>query len=391
MATAYTSTTAAEVVEALIAATASASISSLTATSTINAAVPAPAAAGYGLPNALPTTHNRWIAVAGDLALYNSTLLLVAAAILQHTAVFGILFFLRGFSPKRALDLHYLAIVFALSFIAAPIVFLVDLRIDQIKLLFFLEHEAVEFLIAIRVLAPAVFVARRSGLIVLVCWCALVAVTVPVVLDEHFHHAADIVAWCAFLSDFLVGISGLALVRRWLVGRPASRFMARKMRAEAMAGLGFMIHGFITISVGPIFALVLFHNLNPSAFAFAWVAVFFSAFFAVGFAVPVAGIFFGNIWCCIGHRKAISPGQVEWAEDLDKEQAMRCEVSHEGAPTPMYVFRAPNEEARSPDEAWRVQLPEERYAASQSVRADPDQQMSSNIYCWDVLKDLLAR
>ncbi|KAK3642964.1 hypothetical protein LTR56_008833 [Elasticomyces elasticus] len=353
----------------------------------VSAAVPtAPAAVAYGLPDALPTTHNQWIAVAGGLALYNSTLLLVAAALLQHTAVFGILFLLRGFSPKRALDLHYLTIVFALSFVAAPIVFLVDLRIDQVKLLFFLEHEAVEFLIAIRVLAPAAFVARRSGLIVLVCWCALVAVTVPVVLDEHFHHAADIVAWSAFASDFLVGISGLTLVQRWKAGRPASRFEVRKLRAEAMAGLGFMLHGFITMSVGPIFALVLYRNLNPVAFAYAWVAVFFSAFFAVGFAVPVAGIFFNNIRWCISHRKAVFPGQVEWYEEFEKGEAMQYELPQE----PTY---APDTRGqRSPNEAWReVQLSEERSAAWQSGRLKPQQRESSNIYYRDVLKDLLAR
>ena len=205
-----------------------------------------------------------------------------------------------------------------------------DLRIDQIKLLFFLEHEAVEFLIAIRVLAPAAFVARRSGLIVLLCWCALVTITVPLVLDEHFHHAADIVAWSAFLSDFLVGISGITLIRRWTKSNQSvSRFRLRKIRAEAMAGLGFVLHGFITMAVGPIFALVLYRNLNPVAFAYAWVAVFFSAFFAVGFAVPVAGIFFNNIRWCISHRRAVFPGQAEWVEEQEHEleEAMRCSAT----------------------------------------------------------------
>ena len=219
---------------------AASSISTAVATPAVSSAS---AAAAYAFPDDLPTTQNHYIASLGEIALYNPTLLLAAAALLQHTAVFGILFFLRGFSPKKVLDLHCLTIVFALSFVAAPIVFLVDLRIDQTKLLFFLEHEAVKFLIAIRALAPRRFVAERSGAIVLVCWCGLVAVTIPVVWNEQIHHAADIVAWSAFVSDFLIGTSELALAWRWRTRTPESSFVSRKMRAEALAGLGFMPHG----------------------------------------------------------------------------------------------------------------------------------------------------
>lgn len=306
-------------------------------------------------------------------------------------AIFGLLFLFRGFSPKRALDLHYLTLIFALTFVALPIVFLVDLRIDQIKLLFFLEHEAVEYLIAIRVLAPAAVVARRSGLIVLLCWFGLVAITVPVMLDQHFHHAADIVAWCAFVSDFLVGISGLALVRRWLLSRPLTRFSLRKSRAEAIAGLGFMLHGFITMSVGPLFALVLYRDLNPSYFAWAFVAVFFSAFFAVALMMPVVGIWFSNIkWCC-GHRRAVFPGQAEWYEEVEQDGKAAGEVFYNGEEAPEYAAYAPERDTRSPREAWQVRLPEEHSTAWRSVRSPQLPPTGWNVNYRETLRTPLAR
>ncbi|KAK4550838.1 hypothetical protein LTR36_000418 [Oleoguttula mirabilis] len=353
------------------------------------------AASAYALPDDLPRTHNRWLAIAGDVALYNTDLLATAIALFQHTAVFGTLFLLRGFSPKRALDLHYLTIVFALSFVALPLVFLFDLRIDEVKLLFFLEHEAVEYLIAIRVLAPAKFVARNSGLIVLLSWCGLVLLTIPVVLDHHFHHSADVVAWCAFTSDFLLGISGLTLVRRWAVSHPLTRFTLRKSRAEAMAGVAFMLHGFVTMSVGPVFALVLYDDVDPAYFAYVFVAVFLSAFFAVAFMIPVAGIFFANVWWCCGQRKAILPGQAEWYEGLeDNKGGPRAEQDYyAGDVAPRYAAYAAarEEEIRSPNEAWNVQLPEERSTAWQSVGSPSRLPPKSNVYYRDVLKDLLAR
>lgn len=90
---------------------AASSISTAVATPAVSSAS---AAAAYAFPDDLPTTQNHYIASLGEIALYNPTLLLAAAALLQHTAVFGILFFLRGVSPKKVLDLHYLTIVFAL-------------------------------------------------------------------------------------------------------------------------------------------------------------------------------------------------------------------------------------------------------------------------------------
>ncbi|KAI6901338.1 hypothetical protein KC318_g4671 [Hortaea werneckii] len=357
----------------------------------------------HGLPNVLPPTTNDWLLRLGDLALYNPELLAIAVALFQHTFVFGLLFLLRAFSPKRALDLHYLTLIFALSFVALPLVFLFDRRIDEIKLLFFLEHEAVEYLIAIRVLAPPGFVAKWSGAIVLAAWCALVAITIPVVLDSRFRHAADIVAWCAFVSDFLLGLSGIALVRRWAVSRSRiTGFALRKLRAEAMARLAFMCHGFVTMPVGPIFTLVLYRNLNPEYFAWTFVAVFLSAFFSIALMVPVIALFLSNIrWCC-GSRKKVFPGQAEWYEELEQqdhlEQAEKQGRSAERYdppphqrmlaphpeqryedfaiedPAPRYYPSQPPasnnpHETRLPSEAWRVRLPEEhRSTAWTSIR-----------------------
>ncbi|KAI7109291.1 hypothetical protein KC340_g13659 [Hortaea werneckii] len=356
-----------------------------------------------GLPNALPPTTNDWLLRLGDLALYNPELFAIAIALFQHTFVFGTLFLLRAFSAKRALDLHYLTLIFALSFVALPLVFLFDRRIDEIKLLFFLEHEAVEYLIAVRVLAPPGFVAKWSGAIVLAAWCALVAITIPVVLDSRFRHAADLVAWCAFVSDFLLGVSGIALVRRWAVSRSRmTGFALRKLRAEAMAGLAFMCHGFITMPVGPVFTMVLYRNLNPEYFAWTFVAVFLSAFFSIALIVPVIALFLSNIrWCC-GSRKKVFSGQAEWYEELEQQgnleqtekQGRSAERYHPPAhqrmlaphleqrykdfaledPAPRYYPAQPPaanhpHETRLPSEAWRVRLPEEhRSTAWTSIR-----------------------
>ncbi|KAI7221912.1 hypothetical protein KC333_g1481 [Hortaea werneckii] len=355
-----------------------------------------------GLPNALPPTSNNWLLRLGDLALYNPELFAIAIALFQHTFVFGTLFLLRAFSPKRALDLHYLTLIFALSFVALPLVFLFDRRIDEIKLLFFLEHEAVEYLIAVRVLAPPGFVAKWSGAIVLAAWCALVAITIPVVLDTRFRHAADLVAWCAFVSDFLLGVSGIALVRRWAVSRSRmTGFALRKLQAEAMAGLAFMCHGFVTMPVGPVFTMVLYRNLNPEYFAWTFVAVFLSAFFSIALMVPVIALFLSNIrWCC-GSRKKVFSGQAEWYEELEQQENLEQAEKHGRSaerydsprrqpltphleqryedfaiedPAPRYYPSQPHtsshpHETRLPSEAWRVRLPEEhRSTAWTSIR-----------------------
>lgn len=194
-------------------------------------------------PEALPPTTNPQLLAQGSLSLYNSILFLASAAVLQHFIVFGIAALLRGFSPKRTLDLHYLTFFFAISLAAAPAVFLLDLKIDQMKLLFFLEHEAIEYLILVRVVAPPSFVKRWSGMILFVAWTLLFCVTTVIVLDQFHHKAAMIAAWGAFTSDFSVGIAGVVLVYRWIVSTERSKFGIRRIRAEGLAGIGFMTHG----------------------------------------------------------------------------------------------------------------------------------------------------
>lgn len=209
-------------------------------------AEPVPLSNTTALPpprEALPPTTNPWLLAEGSLSLYNSILFLTSAAVLQHFIVFGIASLLRGFSPKRTLDLHYLTFFFAISLAAAPAVFLLDLKIDQIKLLFFLEHEAIEYLIFVRVLAPPHLVKRWSGLILFLAWTVLFCVTTVIVLDQFHHKAAMVAAWGAFSSDFSVGVAGAVLVQRWVVSKPSSSFGARRVRAEGMAGIGFMTHG----------------------------------------------------------------------------------------------------------------------------------------------------
>lgn len=206
--------------------------------------VPAPTATALPrYPETLPPTTNETLLTEGSLSLYNSILLLASAAVLQHFIVFGIFAGLRGFSFRGLLDLHYLTFLFALSLAAAPAVFLLNLQLGQLKLLFFLEHEAIEYLIFIRVIAPPHLVERWSGLVLFVAWTVLFLFTTVVVLDQFHHGAAMLSAWGAFTSDFAVGIAGIVLVRRWAISTTSLSFGVRRARAEGLAGIGFMTHG----------------------------------------------------------------------------------------------------------------------------------------------------
>lgn len=291
----------------------------------------------YSPLSLLPPTTNAILLKGGDLALYNATLLLAANALFQHAAVFGLVFLLRGFSAKRALDLHFLTIIFAVSFIAAPLIFLIDTHIDSVKIWFFLEHEAIEFLIAIRVLAPKKFVRRHAGLIVFLCWTALSIVSIVVIFNSKHRHGADIIAWGAFASDSLISVAGATLIATWFRDREygkrsgeklsaPDKFRRRKEAAEAMAGLGFTAHGLSTVTVAPILDRVLYHDLNPQYFAYAWVAVFGFAFFTVALSVPIAAIFFSTINWYIWHDRKVLPGEAHWTgDDLENGSKPRRE------------------------------------------------------------------
>jgi hypothetical protein len=88
---------------------------------------------------------------------------------------------------------------------------------------------------------------RNGGLMLFAGWTWLAAVSILVALDPFFGHSADIVAWCAFASDFSLGIAGVALVTKWFRVRSKLPLMMpivrQKTAAETFAGLGFMSHG----------------------------------------------------------------------------------------------------------------------------------------------------
>ena len=198
----------------------------------------------YGPISMLPPTDNKPL-LSSTMALNNPTVFLVSSALFQHTATLAFIFLLRGFSTKRVFDIHFLTVVFAVTMILVPLVFLLYTELSRTKLLFFLEHEAIEVLIAARVLLPTELIARRPGLIILVLYSVLFAMSLPLVMHDFFSHGALFVAWGAFCSDFLLATSGVTMIKRWLTIRRegSSRAVIQKHQAEALAGLGFILHG----------------------------------------------------------------------------------------------------------------------------------------------------
>ena len=210
----------------------------------------------------LPPTINIHLLTAGDAALYNTTLLTLSVGLALHGLVFGLIFLLRSFDVHRALDLHFLTIVFALTLLVAPLLFILDPHVNAPLLFFFLQHEAVELLIAIRVLAPKVWCQRHPGLVLFSCWIALATVSTLVAFDDKIHHAAEIVSWGAFVSDALIAVTGAFLVTRWIyqrrqtdcsdqissrnfttMAKTIAKTRRRLLIAEGWTGLGFVVHG----------------------------------------------------------------------------------------------------------------------------------------------------
>ena len=85
----------------------------------------------------LPPTINIHLLTAGDAALYNTTLLTLSVGLALHGLVFGLIFLLRSFDVHRALDLHFLTIVFALTLLVAPLLFILDPHVNAPLLFFF--------------------------------------------------------------------------------------------------------------------------------------------------------------------------------------------------------------------------------------------------------------
>jgi hypothetical protein len=194
-----------------------------------------------------PSTTNPWIVAKGPIALYNPTLILIANALSQHALIFGVFFLLRGFNVKRIFDLHYIIFLLAITLSLAGLVFLVDPALDNYKIFFLLEHEAVEVVLAFRVLLPIDVCRKHAGRILFGLWSGLCVISIFISLNGFHGHAADVVAWGAFCSDSFLAVSGVKLARKWYILRPqlanSSSVFRAKIRAEGLAGVGCFLHG----------------------------------------------------------------------------------------------------------------------------------------------------
>ncbi|BFZ61255.1 hypothetical protein YB2330_002314 [Saitoella coloradoensis] len=248
--------------------------------------------------NGLPPTHNPGL-ISNPMALYNETLLLTALGLFQHSIIFGLVFLFRGFDPKKVCDLRWLVTVFAATFVGAPAVFLFDRHLDMIKQYFFLEHEAVEYLLFGVVCLPNL-VHGREGWVLGAGWAGVCAITLYAAFDDFHWHSTDVIAWNAFISDSLVGIAGVVLaLRAWRglknggVQMPAT---VERLWAEVFAGMGMACHGFTTLPVPPVFTAIVYFDLDPKWFAYAWAFVFAALLATMGLSAPMIKLFIRDCW-----------------------------------------------------------------------------------------------
>lgn len=195
----------------------------------------------------LPPTNNKFLLKVGDAALYNPTFLTLSAGLFGHCFIFFIVFTLRSFSCARVLDLHFLVLLFAISLIIAPAMFLLNPNLNMPMLFFFLQHVAVECVIFIRVFDPRLC-CYYPGRVLLACWTVLAVVSSVIAFNDMiYNRAVEIVSWCAFISDFLTAVAGILLVQKWRrqKKRNAVTSMQRgtQVNAEALAGAGLFCHG----------------------------------------------------------------------------------------------------------------------------------------------------
>lgn len=188
-------------------------------------------------------TQNKHLLKGGPLALYEPAFVISFQGLFLQLLFWGIYSGLVGFSMKRMMDLHYLSVTFAVTFLLLTIHFMSDLELNSSKLIFFSQHVGIEFLIAIRVLAPPSIVRRWTGHIFFIVWLLVVGSTSVIVSDHAIYFAIAM----ASLSDSLMTISGLVLVSRKLRRRHASQFADHKLTVEAISGLGYLIHGKICV------------------------------------------------------------------------------------------------------------------------------------------------
>ncbi|XP_014556803.1 hypothetical protein COCVIDRAFT_37674 [Bipolaris victoriae FI3] len=266
-------------------------------------------------------TQNKHLLKGGPLALYSSAFLIAFQGFFLQLTFWGIYAGLVGFSMKRMMDLHYLSLMFVLTFILLTIHFLSDLELNSSKLIFFTQHVGIEYLIAVRVLLPSSFVRRWMGYIFFFIWLLIVGATCVIVSN----HAVYFAIVMASLSDTLISVCGLVLIGRRLRQKQATQFTAQKLTVEAISGLGFLIHGLSAVPNTVAVVLVL-KTQDPSYyFGLIWTGIAMASLFAAGLQVPVAAMYFENISCCCRRRRKTFPGDIGWEESEDQEEMVILE------------------------------------------------------------------
>lgn len=194
----------------------------------------------------LPPTINHVLLSQGDAALYNEELLTISIGLFLHCTIFGLVLIVCSFDPARVLNLHLLTTLLALTLIIAPLVFLIDPHVNYYMLNFFLEHESLEILIAIRVFRPRLC-RNHPGYVLSGCFGALTCITTLLALNNKLrNHATDMVSWGAFISDGAVALAGCRLAYLWVKERKATHHVQKRMevmRVQGLAGLGCIAHG----------------------------------------------------------------------------------------------------------------------------------------------------
>ncbi|GME28332.1 hypothetical protein GTA08_BOTSDO05893 [Neofusicoccum parvum] len=294
-----------------------------------------PAARPPNIIPVIPTDNPELTGPYGMSKLYNQSLDNLAYGVFQHGIVFGLAFAFRWFQPRKVLDLYYLALLFSFSGVAAPILFLWDRNpITTIKLNFFLEHEAIEYIIALKVVFAPQLVQKHPGRTLMASWLALFLATVAVALTNHYHHGADVVIWAAFCSDAALAAAGAKLVWNWLADggevvdhwSKADQLRVRLLRVEAMLGLALAMHGVSTMPVPVVYTLVIYNNLSPDWYSYSWFVVFGAVMPALALLVPALMVFFGRVQCCCGRPRGAFP-EVDLARGIVNEGVPGADVN----------------------------------------------------------------
>ncbi|KAJ6268138.1 hypothetical protein PSV08DRAFT_354837 [Bipolaris maydis] len=260
-------------------------------------------------------TQNKHLLKGGPLALYNAAFVISFQGFFLQLVFWGIYAGLVGFSMKRMMDLHYLSLMFTLTFLLLTIHFLSDLELNSSKLIFFTQHAGIEYLIAVRVLLPSSFVRRWMGHIFFVIWLLIVGATGVIVSN----HAVYFAIAMASLSDTLISVCGLVLIARKLKQKQATQLIGHKLTVEAISGLGFLIHGLSTLP-NTVAVVLILKTQDPSYyFGMVWAPIAMASLFSAGLQVPAAAMYFENISCCCRRRRMMFPGDIGWEESEYRE------------------------------------------------------------------------